>query len=63
MNAYIVSSASKLCVVRLSNSFAIPCNTRLDFECPEIQSASSRLIQSFLSFKSHGGRYTIHHAA
>ncbi|MDQ6980271.1 MAG: hypothetical protein Q9M46_02215 [Ghiorsea sp.] len=47
MNAYIVSSASKLCVVRLSNSLAIACNTRLDFECPEIQSISSRLTQSF----------------
>ncbi len=41
MNLHLVSSAPKFCVVRLSNSLAITCNTRLDFECTEPQPALS----------------------
>ncbi|WP_157753670.1 hypothetical protein [Ghiorsea bivora] len=53
MNVYIVSSTPKLCVVSLSNSLAIPCNSRLDFVCPEIQSTASRLIQNFPKAVKH----------
>ncbi|WP_157753628.1 hypothetical protein [Ghiorsea bivora] len=48
MNSHLVPSVPKLCVVRLSNSRAITCDTRLDFEYAEQQSALFRRIQTFL---------------